>query len=218
MENPRTDIAIAVLPAILSTDTSSVERAIDQYMADDVVFAHPFFTAKGKRQVKRLYVSWSKICRSFPKIIFHGIWFNEDSQRLVLDIDYQMHPLIYPTTSPQQARIVTILHLRKVVSDGTKRYLITRQEDYYPTDSIIAAFIPQPFSWLGRVVAQTMLRMNAAWTIDVLGTVGIGLGVVWDYFGWKNRSQETIIEANAINGNVAYSINGFSGIEEDKLD
>lgn len=54
--------------------------------------------------------------------------YNPLSHRLVTDIDYQFVPFVPMGIRPQQARVITIFHLRPVRRDGKTKYLITRQE------------------------------------------------------------------------------------------
>ncbi|KAI8909862.1 hypothetical protein DFJ77DRAFT_550313 [Powellomyces hirtus] len=190
MDNPKQDIVNKVLIPILSTDITAVNNVIDNYVSDDIVFAHPFLLLKGKAEFSKMYNGWSKQMKTFNKLIVHAVFYDEELQRVVTDIDYQFHPLFFPTFQPQQARVLTIFHLKRIRRSGATKFLITRQEDYYPTDTICAAITPEPFSRFTKTIVTCIMRFSGIFTIYILGTLSLLLSSVYETLGLKQQTTE----------------------------
>ncbi|KAJ3019815.1 hypothetical protein HKX48_001742 [Thoreauomyces humboldtii] len=196
MENPKQDIVNSVLIPILSTDATAVHSVVEQYCSDDVVFHHPAFILKGKQEFQKMYLGWSKQNYDFNKLTVHAVFYDEEIGRVVTDITYQFHPMFFPTRSPQTARVITMFHLRPVKRAGSTRYLITRQEDYYPTDAICAAVTPEPLSSMVKWGVQTAMRCSGLFTIHIFGTLSVLASSVVETLGFKDQhvAKEVIME------------------------
>ncbi|KAJ3181846.1 hypothetical protein HDU85_003361 [Gaertneriomyces sp. JEL0708] len=196
MENPKVDIVRTVLPALLTTDIGNVNRTIDTYISQDAVFAHPWFTAKGKDEFRKIYLGWSKQNLLFKDITVLSTWWDPDTMRLVTDIEYSFRPLLFslvPTSwvGLQRARVITIMDCRAVKRNGVTKYIITRQEDYYPTDRIVGAATVQPFSRFTLAASQQLLRLMALLTVYLMMPLSFVLSTVVETLGVKRIVPKT---------------------------
>ncbi|KAI8816626.1 uncharacterized protein EV422DRAFT_571596 [Fimicolochytrium jonesii] len=201
MQNPAKDFIPLILDPMLSTDLTTLNRTVDNYIADDMVFHHPAFHVEGKEEVRKLYTTWSWANRRFGELRINAFWYDEVTNRVVTDIDYQLQPTFFlPTAEPQLARVITIFHLRAVpTSTGVLHYL-TRQEDYYPTDSIVAACTPQPFSRFSKSLANLILRLDGLFMIYILSHVLWIVSAVHEALGWKKSELRGVKQIVGVDG------------------
>ncbi|KAJ3030979.1 hypothetical protein HDV00_008602 [Rhizophlyctis rosea] len=193
MDSPETQLATLVVPSLLCTDTALTERTVDLYTTPDMTFHHPAFIVQGRENVKKMYICWSMHNLRFVRLAVDDLYFNSNKSRAVLDIDYEFAPIWF-LGLVQRVRVITILHLRQLHDDtshSTKWY-ISRQEDYYPTDTILSTLTPRPFSSLTQNVAQLVMRYIGLFCITVGYVVFFILSGVAEAFGlrvWKPRPE-----------------------------
>ncbi|KAJ3195876.1 hypothetical protein HK101_010786 [Irineochytrium annulatum] len=223
MEDPAKDFVPCIIDPILSTDLKKVNHVVDTYLAHDVVFHHPVFIVEGREEVRRIYVAWSNANKRFGEMRIDAFWqvegkgkvrrekgkwnrkgrvkgkragpvYDPNSNRVVTDITYTFAPTFHPSPNPQSARVVSMFHLCRHPTTGL--YTVTRQEDYYPTDRIIGAVTPRPFSALTEGAAWGFMRFNGWMSIYVVYWVMAVISWAFLAIGWKSvggRSKEQMM-------------------------
>jgi hypothetical protein len=155
MQSPETEIE-AVIKSILSKDINLVNDSISKYFTDDFTLQHPIFKLSGKIEISKFYSAWSVFNGSFKDISVNEIMINTTKTRIVIDLQYSYAPVIF-LKEIHRMRIVVLFHLVK----SNERFLISRQEDYYPTGKIPNAIIPfQSFRMVVHAVVEYLLWLN----------------------------------------------------------
>ncbi|TPX40142.1 hypothetical protein SeMB42_g05663 [Synchytrium endobioticum] len=145
-----------IVDGIVTTDISQVKYTLETYFAQDVMFYHPYFIARGRDEAYKIFEMWSGSNAELTGEIHH-IAINEEEQTAMIELSQLFKQKLFGAYFPLSIRLVVILKWRDE-ADGARR--ICYQRDIHEPSSLIT-YLPV----IGNIYTN-WIRPNAtyAWT------------------------------------------------------